>query len=92
MTRAGCEAHGSHAYAALHNDSEQAYIGNGRNRTRRHAMGFFTEMFARPRPREQDRYRAAFAILNAMSESDRFDIGIKPADFPRIAREMATRQ
>jgi uncharacterized protein YjiS (DUF1127 family) len=55
-------------------------------------MGFFTEMFARPRPREQDRYRAAFAILNAMSESDRFDIGIKPADFPRIAREMATRQ
>lgn len=55
-------------------------------------MGFFTELFARPRPKEQDRYRAALAVLNALSETDRIDIGIKPADFPRIAREMAERQ
>ncbi|TIM66773.1 MAG: hypothetical protein E5Y52_13470 [Mesorhizobium sp.] len=51
-------------------------------------MGFFTEMFARPRPQEQQRYRSALALLNAMS---RADIGIKPADFPRIAREMSIR-
>jgi uncharacterized protein YjiS (DUF1127 family) len=54
-------------------------------------MGFFTEMFARPRPQEQQRYRAALALLNAMSNADRPDIGIKPADFPRIAREMSIR-
>lgn len=54
-------------------------------------MGFFTEMLARPRPREQIRYRAALALLHAMSNAERADIGIKPADFPRIAREMAMR-
>ncbi len=54
-------------------------------------MGFFTELFARPRPREQQRYRAALALLDAMSNADRADIGIKPADFPHIAREMARR-
>ena len=43
------------------------------------------------RPREQARYSAALALLNAMSNADRADIGIKPADFPRIAREMALR-
>ena len=37
-------------------------------------MGFFTEMFARPRPREQVRYRASLALLNAMSNADRADI------------------
>lgn len=52
-------------------------------------MGFFTELFVRPRPKEDARFRAAMAVLNAMSNADRADIGIKPADFPRIAREMA---
>ena len=51
-------------------------------------MGFFTEMFARPRPQEHQRYRSALALLHSMSNADRADIGIKPADFPRIAREM----
>ena len=54
-------------------------------------MGFFTELFARPRPYEQLRYRTALALLNSMSNADRADIGVKPADFPRIAREMAGR-
>ena len=54
-------------------------------------MGFLTEMFARPRPKEHVRYRAALALLHSMSSADRADIGIKPADFPRIAREMAIR-
>ena len=53
-------------------------------------MGFFTEMFVRPRPREE-RFRAAMTILNAMTPADRADIGIKPADFPRIARQMSLR-
>ena len=54
-------------------------------------MGFYTELFARPRPTHEARYRAALAILNAMSPADRADIGVKPADFPRIAREMSMR-
>jgi uncharacterized protein YjiS (DUF1127 family) len=54
-------------------------------------MGFLTELFSRPRPQEQARYRSSLALLNAMSNADRADIGIKPADFPRIAREMAMR-
>lgn len=54
-------------------------------------MGFFTELFSRPRPREEARYRAALAVLHAMSNADRADINVRPADFPRIAREMAVR-
>ncbi|ESY96884.1 hypothetical protein [Mesorhizobium sp. LNHC209A00] len=54
-------------------------------------MGFFTEMFTRPRPHEHLRYRAALALLYSMSNAERVDIGIKPADFPRIAREMSIR-
>ncbi|WP_164897953.1 MULTISPECIES: hypothetical protein [unclassified Mesorhizobium] len=53
-------------------------------------MGFLTEMFARPRPQERLRYRAALALLHSMSNADRADIGIKPADFPRVAREMSS--
>lgn len=55
-------------------------------------MGFLTELFARPRPREQDRFRAALAVLNATCETDRIDTGTRPADFPRICRETAARQ
>ena len=54
-------------------------------------MGFFIDLFARPRPKEELRYRAALAVLSSMSSADRADIGVKPADFPRIAREMAER-
>lgn len=54
-------------------------------------MGFFTEFFVRPRPVEAERYRATLALLESMSPADRADIGIKPADFPRIAREAAKR-
>jgi hypothetical protein len=54
-------------------------------------MGFFTELFSRPRAREEIRYRAALATLYAMTSAERADIGIKPADFPRIAREMTAR-
>jgi hypothetical protein len=54
-------------------------------------MGFYTELFTRPRTQEQVRYRAALALLNSMGNADRADIGIKPADFPRIAREMSIR-
>ncbi len=52
-------------------------------------MGFRTEFFSRPRSQDERKFRAAMAMLNAMSNADRADIGIKPADFPRLAREMA---
>lgn len=55
-------------------------------------MGFFTELFARPRPRQDARLRAALDLLGGMSIRDQLDIGIKPADFPRIARQMAERR
>jgi hypothetical protein len=55
-------------------------------------MGFFTEMFVRPRPEEVIRFRNALAVLESMSPSDRADIGVKPADFPRMAREMSRRR
>jgi hypothetical protein len=54
-------------------------------------MGFFTEMFTRPRPQEQARYRAALASLHSVGNTDRADSGVKPADFPRIAREPSLR-
>ncbi len=54
-------------------------------------MGFFTEMFARPRPQEQARYRASLALLHAMNNAERTDGGVKPADFPRIARQTGLR-
>ncbi len=54
-------------------------------------MGFLTELFSRPRPSEEQRYRSALLLLNGMSNSERADIGVKPADFPRIARQMAAR-
>lgn len=55
-------------------------------------MGFLTELFSRPRPQEEARYRASLALLNAMNSADRVDTAtVKPADFPRIARELAMR-
>lgn len=54
-------------------------------------MGFLTELFSRPRPQEHARYRSALALLNAVTNAERADVAIKPADFPRIAREMAMR-
>jgi hypothetical protein len=50
-------------------------------------MGFFTELFSRPRPREHGRYRASLAVLNAVTAAERNEIHIKPADFPRVARQ-----
>jgi hypothetical protein len=80
--------HGSHAIAALHNSRESPIFG-WEDQSGDWSMGFFTEFFARPRPRADRNYRAALALLNAMSSADRADVGIKPADFPRIAREMS---
>jgi hypothetical protein len=54
-------------------------------------MGYFTELFARNRTPEAVRYRNALAMFDAMSPAERADIGIKPADFPRLAREMSAR-
>lgn len=54
-------------------------------------MAFLARLFAYTRNTETQRYRAALTMLEGMSNADRADINIKPADFPRIAREMAIR-
>jgi hypothetical protein len=50
-------------------------------------MGFFTEMLARPKPQETQRYRSALAMVEAMNDAERRDAIVRPADFPRIARK-----
>lgn len=52
---------------------------------------FLTELFSRPTPSESRRFHDALRFLESLSPSDCFDIGIRPADFPRVAREMARR-
>jgi len=52
-------------------------------------MAFRTEMFSRPRPNEQAHYSAHLALLHVMCKADRNDPGVRPADFPRLARELA---
>lgn len=54
-------------------------------------MSFQTELFSRPRPDAQAHYRAALALLHAMCRTDRNELGVRPADFPRLARELAVR-
>lgn len=53
-------------------------------------MGILTELFARPRPLHPDQ-RRGIAILDMMSRAELSDLGIKPADFPRLARDMANK-
>ncbi|WP_311028592.1 hypothetical protein [Mesorhizobium koreense] len=52
-------------------------------------MDFFTELFSRPRTKNDLRNRAVLAILNAMSAKERCEIRVPPPDFPRKARESA---
>ena len=55
-------------------------------------MGFFTELFVRPRPKHDARLRGDMDLLGGMSPRDQADVGIKPADFPRIPRRMVERR
>ncbi|MDF1599828.1 hypothetical protein PZ895_08560 [Mesorhizobium sp. YIM 152430] len=55
-------------------------------------MGIFTELFAKPRPLRVSRQSRGMLILNAMDSAELSDIGIKPADFPQIARDMAAKR
>jgi hypothetical protein len=59
--------------------------------TRGLIMGFFTEMFSRPRPQEPVRTGVVLVLQYAMSHGERREITVKPADFPRIARAQALR-
>lgn len=54
-------------------------------------MDLFTELFSRPRMKNDLRNRAVLAILNAMSHKERREIRVLPPDFPRKARELALR-
>lgn len=51
-------------------------------------MGFFTELFSRPRPTGIWRRAAAMAVRDGMP-SAQHDAAGKPADFPRIVRRFA---
>lgn len=50
------------------------------------AVAIMVDFTARGRRRKDQDFRNAMALLNAMSPADRADIGIKQADFTRIAR------
>jgi len=52
-------------------------------------MGFFTELFSRPRPRDNGRVRASLAIVELLSETGRTGMDGQPADFPRLPRKFA---
>ena len=54
-------------------------------------MSFLIDFATRSRRNNDSAYREALAMLQGMSASDRTDIGIKQADFARIAREMSRR-
>ena len=59
--------------------------------TRKQAMSFLIDFATRSRRNNDSAYREAYSMLQGMSASDRADIGIKQADFVRIAREMSRR-
>lgn len=52
---------------------------------------FLTELFSRPAPRRIRGDERALRFVESLSPADRFDTGVRPADFPRMAREMAWR-
>ena len=52
---------------------------------------FLTELFSRPAPRQIRGYEGALRFVESLSLADRFDAIARPADFPRMAREMAWR-
>ncbi|MBZ9602559.1 hypothetical protein [Phyllobacterium chamaecytisi] len=54
-------------------------------------MSFLIDFATRDRRANDSAYREALAMLQGMSARDRADIGIKQADFARIAREMSRR-
>ena len=74
--------------AALHNRAGITYIQSWEVQQETGPWVFSRTLCPAP-GKHQANYRAALAIFNAMSPSDRADIGIKPADFPRLAREMS---
>lgn len=55
-------------------------------------MGFYTEMFSRPRPQDAERLRNAMALLEPASRPERPEIGDRPVDFPRLARATSARR
>lgn len=54
-------------------------------------MGFLTEMFSRPRPHELGRTQSIDAVVQSVRGNGRFDVDCRPADFPKLPRELARR-
>jgi hypothetical protein len=73
---------------ALHNQRESHIFRAWEDKQRGLVMGFFTEMFSRPRPQDLGRVRAGLALADAIGGINRVPATSKPADFPRMAREL----
>ncbi len=73
------------ATAAATAQAREAWLDAARDREG------MARLVARPRPQEQVRYSASLALIYAMSRTDRAETGIRPIDFPRIARRPALR-
>lgn len=83
--------HGTYAHVAVHNCENPLISGYVEVNEKEPVMGFVNEFFSRNRSPEAVRYRNSMTMLDALSPAERADLGIKPADFPRVAREMAAR-
>jgi hypothetical protein len=51
-------------------------------------MGFFTEMFSRPRPSQVGRMSATAIVVGTSGHMRRIDDVCRPADFPRVVRSL----
>ncbi len=49
-------------------------------------MGFFTEMFSRPRPSQIGRMSPTAIVVGVSGHMRRIDDVCRPADFPRVVR------
>jgi hypothetical protein len=76
-------------YAALHNSHESPICPGWEDKRKEPDMGFFTELFSRPQPRDTGRVRGRLAIIELLSETRRTDTHGRPADFPRLPRRFA---
>jgi hypothetical protein len=78
-------------FVAVHNHQESPICWLWEDKRRSLIMGFFTELFSRPRPRDSGRVRGRLAIIELLSETGPTDTDIRPADFPRLPRKLGER-
>lgn len=77
--------------AALHNRPIFHIYAQWEDGLRSLIMGFYTELFSRPRPADIGRVRVVRAIVDSVAGARRFETDGLPADFPRLVRSFSTR-